>query len=727
MNDLHHTTVELANCKLVLRSDLSFHRQEYRGQPCYLVVDDLNSNHYRIGMAEYNFVSLLDGSTTIASAVAQTSVAMGNLAITESDALAVCKWLIDSNLATTQASRSADRLREKSDEAVHRRVKAKLNPITPKIPLFNPDRWLERLTPYFSWFLGVPAFIGWLVALFMGCYSVWSNASQLSESGSSVLAAENWIWLAVAWIGLKLIHEFAHGITCKAYGGDVRQFGIVLIVLIPLPFVDVTSTWRFPSKWQRIFVAAAGMYVELFVAAIAAILWANTDAGVIHQQAFNVMIAGSVSTLLFNANPLMRFDGYYMLADWLEHPNLATHGQQLLKWAGKKFYLGLDVDRPTWPEGQSAIVATYAVFALLWRILICTVLVIAAESLLFGFGILMALAAIVWWLLVPVFRLLTLVFVGQSAQQQPSRLRFCLMTTALGMFLWTVMSYVPWYERIEAPAIVQFRDANEVRLTVGGFVREFFVQPDQQIRRGQPIARIENKELEVDVQVLEMQLATAELRARQFKQDHQIAAYQVEIQNLRALRQRLDERREQHSNLLVCSPADGKIIADDLNSMLGSFQAAGSLICEVNNPDDKELHALVSQHDIDRFQFRTSATVDIHIWGDPMVDATAILAEVSPRASSKITHPALTSACGGPLAVSYRPASVPDQTHEQFDLLTPRFLARVVFSGNSGKRYFVGQTGFVSFRASQGSIGDVLGEWMKNWIRSMRQQAQSLK
>ena len=125
------------------------------------------------------------------------------------------------------------------------------------------------------------------------------------------------------WVVLKLIHELAHSLVCKKYGGRVASCGILVLLMIPMPYVDVTSSWRFENKWKRILTSAAGMLSEVFVAAIACYVWANSQPGPIQYHAGNVIITASLHTLLFNINPLMRFDGYYMLADWLEIPNLS--------------------------------------------------------------------------------------------------------------------------------------------------------------------------------------------------------------------------------------------------------------------------------------------------------------------------------------------------------------------------------------------------------------------
>jgi len=150
------------------------------------------------------------------------------------------------------------------------------------------------------------------------------HAPGLKEQGQSVLAPDNLVLLYVGLILAKAVHEFGHAMACRRFGGEVHVMGIMFMVFTPMPYVDVTSAWAFRSRWQRILVGGAGMLTELFLAALATFIWANTGAGTLHSLTYNMMFVASVSTVLFNANPLMRFDGYYILADLLDIPNLYT-------------------------------------------------------------------------------------------------------------------------------------------------------------------------------------------------------------------------------------------------------------------------------------------------------------------------------------------------------------------------------------------------------------------
>jgi putative peptide zinc metalloprotease protein len=722
----HHSTVELANCKLVLRSDLSFHLQEFKGRPCYLIEDEFNSRFFRVGLAEYYLISLLDGSTTVSQAVSRTS-RIGDQAISEQDAISICKWLIDSGLATTDASRTSGRLMEAVGKSDRRKKMATMNPVSPKFTLFNPDQWLSSLNPVVGWVFSFPMFLAWCAIVITAIYQVASHWDGIAGSQSMVLSRDNWIWLGLSWLALKLIHETAHGLACKRFGGDVRQCGLVLIVMIPLPFVDVTSSWRFPSKWMRIFVAAAGMYAEIFLASVAAIIWSYSGDEVVRQHAFNVMLAGSITTLLFNANPLMRFDGYYMLSDWLEMPNLGTHGQQWMNWVGRKYYLGLEEKKPQWPEGRGWIVATYAVLALMWRVIICVGLTLAAEALWFGAGIILALVAVILWVVWPALKLLKVVFIGEPTRQQPGRIRFCLLTAALFMLFWTVGTQVPWYARIKAPAIVDYKESFEVRTSVGGFLAKIHFTPGETVQRGQLLARLENVEVDADVEKLLIELKSNELRMRLFRDRELIAAYDVESKNREALIQRLAERRKQQQNLEIRSLADGIVEANELNSQLGAYFGPGQKLCTVESDARKEIHALVAQHDFELFEQFLGQPIDVHVWGTGPGYFQANLQDLNPRARVDVPHPALAATAGGPLPVKYRrPSTDESEPSEQLvELVDPHFLARVELSALDSRRLKSGQPAVISFRTSRGSIGEVVVERVSLWIRKLRKRNQT--
>ena len=722
-----HVTVDIMSMLVKLREDLAISLQVYQGETCYVIEDPLSSRFYRVGLAEYTLLSLLDGQTTIAEAMGKTAAIMGPGALTEQDTAALCKWLIDAGLASTQQSSGAGRLLEVADRSSQQKRAARLNPIFQKVPLFNPDPWATRLIPYTSWMFSGPAVVIWFLTVTYGFSCFWSRWESFHAQSSTILARSNWIWLLVSWLLLKLIHESAHALACKRYGGTVREAGILFILFAPLPYVDVTSAWRFDSKQKRIITSAAGMYAELFIAGCAAIVWSRTDAGLLHQHAQNVMITASVVTVLFNANALMRFDGYYMLADWLELPNLATHGVQWLRHLGRRYVLGMAVQHPTWPEGKTAWIIAYGFAALAFRIFITVSLILAAEALLFGAGIVLALAAVLFWIVIPGWRLLRCVFCA-AGPQPPCRRRIAAVTGFAALILWLGWSFLPWYSRVSAPAIVDYYPLTEIRSPVGGFVSKVLVATGDDVSEGELLVSLRNEELKLEAERLRIEIAQSAQRARKFRQNHEIAAFQVEVKSRAALAARLQQFDIDLANLQIRAPIAGRVTLSELQDRMGTYVPAGDHIMSIGSSENKRIQALVPQQFLEPFRSHTGQPLSLHIWGFGTRHLEAKLELVHPRASSDLIHPALSSMAGGPLSVRVKSPELGESANDDdaWQLTEPHFPAVIQCQLALSQLLKPGQTGFVQFRCYRGTFGHVFSDNVAQWLRDRQDHARRM-
>ena len=237
-----------------------------------------------------------------------------------------------------------------------------------------------------------------------GVVVIATHGDRFIASSHLIFSPHNWLSMALVWVGLKIFHELAHALVCKRYGGEVREAGLIFILFAPAAFVDVTSSWRFPSKWQRIHVAAAGMYVELVLAALAAMVWSQAESVVLRHALFNTIVMASLSTLVFNANPLMRFDGYYILGDLLEIPNLATEGSRFVRQLAARVFYGRVPPARELLGVRGWVVRLYGLAAWLWRLVVCISLLAAASILFKGAGLVLGVAGAVCWFGKPVVR-----------------------------------------------------------------------------------------------------------------------------------------------------------------------------------------------------------------------------------------------------------------------------------------------------------------------------------
>ena len=389
-SEYDHAVRELGNLTLALRDDLKFQSQPFDGQNYILIEDPLNATFYRVGPAEYAFLSLLDGRTTVAEVLSHLANSASSEVLSAHEAAGLSKWLIEAELASTAESSDPLRRSAAAKKAKRGGFWRNWNPIAMRWPLVNPDPLFTAITPRLRWLFTRWAFALWAVIVLLALYHAAADWPRVVASSSAVVVLGNAWWLTACWVVLKCLHELAHGIVCKKYGSSVRGAGIILVLFAPIAYVDVTSSWRCRSKWERMHIAVAGIYLELLVAAAALLIWSHTGQGVVNHVCLNVAIMASVTTLLFNANPLMRFDGYYVLADWLEIPNLHARGQQWLTQSARRYLLGMNAQHAAWTRGSGLVIRVYALAAFAWRIVVCAGLVMFAATMFHGAGIVLA-------------------------------------------------------------------------------------------------------------------------------------------------------------------------------------------------------------------------------------------------------------------------------------------------------------------------------------------------
>ncbi len=682
----------------------------------------MKSRFYRIGNAEYTFISLLDGVRTFADAFGKSCALLKEDALSEMKAASLCRWLVETGIATTPQTSQTVRLLEATERTQQAKWKSRLNLIFLKTPLGNPDRLMQIAHTCFGWMFSWWFFLVWLAVLATGIACVAIRHDRIWESSQQVISNNNWMLLIAAWLLLKVVHEGAHGVASKKFGVVVREFGVMWILCIPLPYVDVTSAWRIHSRSKRMLISAAGMYIELLIAAVAAIVWYTTHSPIVQQHAFNVMFTGSVVTILFNANPLMRFDGYYMLTDFLEMPNLATHGQQFMRHYGRRLFWGLGKDAPTWPEGRGWFVATYSAAALVWRVLIYVGLSIAACTLFHGIGIALAALALCMWIVFPLIKAIAFTIRG-SDTETPNRLQFLLVTTAIVAALVGVAS-LPYGRLVYAPLVVDYYPVEDVRARVSGFVERVHVKAGQHVQRGDVLLQLRNPELMISHQRLVDELAQCRQRQRHFHSQESIAAWQAERTGEKSILKQIAHSQSELDDLQVTASRDGIILDAKLENLQGKYLHRGDYVAQLGTSSDYKLISLIAEKDVDLFRDRLGQEVDVHIDGHAKRFTKTILVDVQPRATKQLPHHAFAATTGGELDIELTQADSPatptvamaEKPQQNAELIAPRFVAALDLPADA-TTCRAGQTGCVSFRMQAGTVGQYIQQNVLRWYQ----------
>ena len=701
---------------LRLRDDLVCTPDLCGDRPGYTVEDPLRGKFFRVGLAEFAFLTQLDGRTSIAEAVGRAAARLGPQALTENGALSLCHWAMECQLAQPLGGDGTTRIAVAAARHERRKVLAMANPLCVRIPLVDLDGFLARIMRVGSWIFTWPAMLLWIGMVGYAIYLAGSGWEHIESSAAIILDRDNWLRLATGWILLKILHETAHGLACKRYGGTVGLAGVTLLFLMPLAYVDVTSSWRFPSKWQRIVTAAAGIYAELFVAAIATIVWANASSGVVQTMALNIALTAGVSTLLFNANPLVRFDGYFILSDLIEIPNLSSCSQQWVAAFLQTHVLGREAATPSWSRAKAWIIRAYAIAATTWRVMFFLTLALILVGSLGHLGIVMAslLLGFAWGM--PVVQ--TVYRLHQAAARQPMNVRRVARSMSLAAAAIAAIGFLLTRPgRVAAPAVVEYAPLNIVRASAPGFVDKILVASGNAVSSGQPIALLRNDELTAELADLELAYEESLVKGRILVQAQELAKLQVERADRAALEKKIAELKSRIASLTVRASVAGRVYARNLDALCGRYLQTGDEIAVLGTEGAKELLVAVRQDDVELFwhhlghggvRVRTAS-------GDLVV---ARFTSIDPRGSSDLPHAALSATVGGPLAVKplERTAEAAEKSDHKYELTSPVFQGKVALPADEGRRLRAGQLVTISFRTEKEMVATRLYRIVQAWI-----------
>ncbi len=460
------------------------HYQEYQGRPSYIIEDTSKGRYFHVGFPEHQFIQCFDGRTTISQALARNAATQGEDALTEQQGDQLLRWLVDNDLLESETSGQGERRRE---QWTQQKAKQPVNPLTKlvffKITLGCPDRFLTAAERKLGWLFGAPGLILWLGMLLYTGIQLMPQWDRFVSAAGQVVAPGSWIRVVFVYALLKVLHEFGHGLATKRFGGSVPECGVQMLAFItPLAYVDASSSWKFSSKWKRIVVAAAGMYVEVGIACFCILGWLNTDPGPLNTSLHSAVIAATLVTVLFNANPLMRFDGYYILNDLIGIPNLGTKGQQYLKWAGKRVFLGMsDLPMPPATRQHPVAVPVYGVLAAIWKVLIWIGITILISLLFKGAGLAIAIASFLFAVVTSCVKFFRFLF------QTGSRSRLSNAMTRLGIVIILLTSAL-FFIRInptgKALAVVEYAKRSQFVPGCGVLSPGFMLRKGTSSKRG---------------------------------------------------------------------------------------------------------------------------------------------------------------------------------------------------------------------------------------------------
>ncbi len=580
-----------------LRPHVEITRQHYRGRRWHVVRDPSSNSFYRLSPVAYEFVGLFDSHRTIEELWKLGLTRHGDESLTQNDVIQLLSQLYSANLLAGDTSPETDQLLRRGKERIGKKVKQQaIGLMYFKVKLFNPDAILSWLEPIFRPILNKWGLLVWSLWVIAGFTAVVPHWERLKDGFGSTVAPSNWAWMIVVFIVVKLIHETGHGLLCKRFGGNVPEFGAMMLVLLPAPYVDASSSWAFESKWRRMAVGAGGMIFELAVASAAAFVWLATPEGnLLHQIAYNAMFTASISTVIFNANPLMRFDGYYILSDWLEVPNLMQRSTQMLKFlAQKHLYKVRNPTPPTSSGSEAVILIAFGLAAMVYRVVLFVSITLYVMGKLFAIGLILAVWTGAMWFILPVGAFLH--WLATHAQLAEKRPRAILTTVGLVALAILLVGVIPMPDRRRAVGVVESAARSGVFFAADGFVEVAHVKPGDFVKAGDPIVTCVSPQIQASIDLGEAQLAEAVSKEQQ-AMTRTPAEAQVAAEYVASISEQVAYFKDQQARLIVRAPHDGRIVTADPASMVGAFVRAGQPLCEVVDESQLRIAATLTQNE----------------------------------------------------------------------------------------------------------------------------------
>lgn len=612
-----------------MRPDLIVRRQSAATDSSWVIKDPVSLRYFNLSAQEHAILNWLDGNSSLEDIRRKFDDAFPPFRVTARRLQAFLTNLYENGLLIVDGPGQAKLLLESQSRQRNReRWQMLFSWLAVRFRGIDPEAFLSWLSPKMRWYFsaGYIAFaIGLVVtALLLFATHAEHFSSQLPRI-HELISPHNLLWMAVAFGVVKVLHEFGHALACKHYGGECHEMGLMLLIFVPCLYCNVTDSWMLQSRWQRIVVSAAGILVELQLAALAVICWWLFQPGLLQTIALNTVVVCSVGTLVFNGNPLMRYDGYFILADLVRVPNLWQESRTALRRMFAKWFMRPDAVANLPPMEKSRLLATYGIASVIYRISVVIAILIFFHKALVprGLGLLVpvVIASFVVGASFSWFGAVKRFWNRPSAWRMFNMSRVFLALGAAGAGAFALL-LVPFSYHVSAPVMLEPVGAHRIYVSTPGVLQEC-VFPGDHVEQNHILARLEDLELTRDITRLRGEVALAGTRvqnllARTTNEPEVAAQLQVAQEMLADAEMQMNQRQQDADRLVLKSPAAGQVMEaprinevaaedDRLPMWTGSpmepknarcYLQRGALVCLVGDPAAKVANVFVEEADV---------------------------------------------------------------------------------------------------------------------------------
>jgi putative peptide zinc metalloprotease protein len=702
-----------------LRSDLEVTEQTQRGQHYAIIKDPVSLEYYRLAWSDYELGTLLKGADDVEGWIAKWIEKYPSLAGQPKEKLLIKARALIGNLEVKQLcvlpgqgavsySRSRELQRKKT-----RPLRWMTSWLMLRKSVYDPDALLTKLEPkvrfiFSRWFTWL-----WMLMMAGAVAILVTHTEDMSFDPAWFFSIGNLALLYICFVGLKVVHEFGHGLTCKHYGGEVHEVGMMMMAFHPMFYVNVSDAWLLPKKSQRIAVSAAGVYVELIFACLLAYVWVLLAPGFLKDFTFNAILVASVTTVFFNANPLMKFDGYYILSDWLEIPNLRERSMRFVAGKFRRLFFGKDAKAEAkTPETlrQSRALAIYAVLSFLYLIFVMWNVLHTLDNLFDKVGL-----RFVGHLLVMSWFIASIGFPIWMFFNRPNRdaedrakgpsARPWVVACVLGL-IFTAVMLLPWQKTVTRACIFELSNPYRVKAEQAGFVMEVGRKEGDLVEANEVVARLRNPELEMLLATQEEALREVETKLNVAQNEDKVQHYETFRRQKSELQAGLDEIKAKIEQLNLRAGKKGRVLTRNLQDQMGRYLKPGDDYCSIGPEGDFEVLIPLSEREA-RF-VETGDPARLRLAGLPSETFTGKIAQEPLTTISGELPAALTSRRGGDVA-----STVSAKGDEQ--LLEKQWYA-ILRMDEQSELLRPGMTGRVRIDCGNSTVGSILSQKLLDFV-----------
>lgn len=488
---------------LTARNDLIIQEVIFQGDTSWVIKDPLSLKYTRLQTAEYEVFQMLDGSATYESIKRALDRKFPDRIVRYDDLQSLISSLHRSGLLISDNAGQATPLLERHRKEKRKKFLALLTSLLSiRFPGVDPERFLSWTYPKIRWLFTWTVFylaMGLVLAASFLILNNWQEFTSKLPEFQRFFSAQNLLLMGFVLMITKVFHELGHGFFCKHFGGECHEIGFMLLVLTPAMYCNTSDSWVLPNKWHRAAIGAAGMYVEIVISAICTFIWWYTQPGTLHFLCLNVMFISGVSTIVFNANPLLRYDGYYIMSDLLEVPNLAQKSRMAILNKMRVWFLGMKpMNSRMLPQRKQELFAIYAVASVVYRwVVLFSILYFLSKVFepygLESIGHVLIAISLVGLVVVPAFKMFK--FFAYPGRIRQVKRKNLIVTGCLVLVSIYLVGFVNIPHYIMTPVVIRPDQAQKIYVTTPGTIVEQNYRPGDQVEAFTTILKLENEEV----------------------------------------------------------------------------------------------------------------------------------------------------------------------------------------------------------------------------------------